>query len=177
MDIKIRSATVEDAHAIYLAQKEIACTPGYFCSSPNELSEQNVRKTIEILEPLNRLETTHQGIYLVAENEGYLVGHAFLEPLPLQSICHVAELTIVVHEGWQEKGIGMNLMRHLIDWAKQSESIEKIELNVRASNIRAISLYKKMGFMEEGRLKNRVKISSGHYIDDILMAFHIKSSL
>jgi hypothetical protein len=33
----------------------------------------------------------------------------------------------------------------VIDWAKQSETIEKIELNARASNSRAIALYKKWG--------------------------------
>jgi RimJ/RimL family protein N-acetyltransferase len=66
-------------------------------------------------------------------------------------------------------------MQCLIDWAIQSGVVEKIELNVRASNTRAIALYKKMGFVEEGRLKNRIKISNDRYIDDILMALNITS--
>lgn len=164
--MKIRKAKVTDAHAIYLAQQEIARTPGYFCSGPSELSEQNVIETIR------KLEKTHVGIYVVAEEEGQIIGHAFLEPLPLQSICHVAELSIVVHEGWQEQGIGTALMHYLIDWAKHSEMIEKIELSVRASNARAIALYKKMGFVEEGRLKNRLKIKN-RYVDDVLMALNV----
>lgn len=57
-----------------------------------------------------------------------------------------------------------------------SGSIEKIELNVRTSNVQAIALYKKMGFLEEGRLKRRFKTEIG-YIDDILMALHVKGSL
>ena len=167
MNTTIRKAKIEDAHAIVTAEKEIAETPGYFCSQPNELSEQNVIKTIK------SFSESEKGIYLVAELNGKIVGHAFLEPLHLQSICHVAQLSIGVHHGWQEKGIGTALMEQLISWAKQSETIEKIELNVRASNNRAIALYKKMEFIEEGRLKNRIKVSPNHYIDDILMALHV----
>lgn len=170
MNIQIRRATVKDAHTIVVAEKEIAQTPGYFCSQPSELSEQKVVHTIETL------EKTNKGIYLVAEKEKQIIGHALLVPLHLNFICHVGQLSIGVHKGWQEMGVGTALMQHLIDWAKQSGSIEKIELNVRASNTRAIALYRKMGFIEEGRLKNRIKINSGHYIDDILMALHTKSS-
>lgn len=168
MSVKIRKAKVEDACAIFIAEQEIAVTPGYFCSQPSELRKQNVIKMIE------KLEKNNQGIYLVAEKDGQIIGHAFLEPLHLNYICHVAQLTIGVHQGWQEKGIGTALMQHLIDWVLQSRNIEKIELNVRASNTRAIALYKKMGFVEEGRLKNRIKISNSYYIDDLLMAFYIK---
>lgn len=157
MNTTIRKAKVEDAHVIVTAEQEIAQTPGYFCSQPGELSEQNVVKMIKALSESER------GIYLVAECEGNIVGHAFLEPLHLKYICHVAQLTIGVHQGWQEKGIGAALLQRLIDWAKQSETIEKIELNVRASNSRAIALYKKMGFVEEGRLKNRIKVDANHY--------------
>ena len=34
---------------------------------------------------------------------------------------------------------------------------------------RAIFLYKKMGFIEEGVLKNNIKVGKGQYIDDIIM--------
>jgi hypothetical protein len=93
MSIQIRKARIEDAYAIFIAEQEIAKTPGYFCSQPSELSEQNVIKMIE------KLEKNNKGIYLVAEKEGQIVGHAFLEPLHLKSICHIAQLTIGVHQG------------------------------------------------------------------------------
>jgi hypothetical protein len=31
-----------------------------------------------------------------------------------------------------------------------------------------------MGFMEEGLLKNRIKVNESHYIDDVLMALSVK---
>jgi ribosomal protein S18 acetylase RimI-like enzyme len=167
MTTTIRQAKVEDAPCIAEAEREIAQEPGYFCSQPSELSDQRVKDTI------SKFLKHKAGIYLVAECEGQVVGHAFLEPLHLKSIYHVAQLTIGVHKGWQEKGIGTKLLEQLIEWARQSETIEKIELNVRASNTTAIALYKKMGFQEEGRLKNRVKVGD-QYIDDIVMALDVR---
>jgi hypothetical protein len=49
MKIKIRKAILEDALTIVNAEKEIAKTPGYFCSQPIELDEQYVTKTIKFL--------------------------------------------------------------------------------------------------------------------------------
>ena len=68
MNITIRKAKVEDAHAIVTAEQEIAKTPGYFCSQPSELSEQNVVRTIRML------SDSGKGIYLIAEREGKRVG-------------------------------------------------------------------------------------------------------
>ena len=166
MNAIIRKAELRDAASIVRAEQEIAREPGFFCSQPSELSEQNVKNTIE----------SSNGIYFVAECNGWIAGHAFLETLPLQSLKHIAQLNIAVHKGFQNRGIGTQLMDRIIEWAKESESIEKIELNVRASNAQAIALYKKMGFLEEGCLKCRVKTGS-EYLDDILMALHVKGPL
>lgn len=166
MNATIRKAELRDAASIARAEQEIAREPGFFCSQPSELSEQNVKNTIE----------SSHGVYFVAECNGCIAAHAFLEILPLQSLKHIAQLNIAVHKGFQTRGIGTQMMERIIEWAKESESIEKIELNVRASNAQAIALYKKMGFLEEGCLKRRVKTEIG-YIDDILMALHVKGSL
>jgi hypothetical protein len=64
MKATIRKATIEEALAIFTAEKEIAATPGYFYSQPNELSEQNVIKTIKFL------TESRKGICLVAERDG-----------------------------------------------------------------------------------------------------------
>lgn len=161
MNLTIRKAELKDAGCIVEAERAIAQKPGYFCSKPEELSEEAVKQTIQA--PRN--------IYLVAELDGKVVAHAFLEPHTLQSLSHVADLNIAVHLGWQGKGIGEKLLEELIKTAK-SASLEKIQLNVRASNSAAIALYKKMGFQEEGRLKKRVKIGD-QYMDDIIMGLEL----
>lgn len=162
----IRQAKIEDALIIAQAEQQIAKEPGIFCSQAAELNEENVTKTI--------LALAEKGLYIVAELDGKIVGHAFLEPFNLLSLSHAADLNIAVHLGHQNKGIGKKLLEHLIEWAKNKTSLEKIQLNVRHTNNRAISLYKKLGFVEEGRLKNRVKIQD-QYLDDIIMGLFIKN--
>lgn len=167
MNITIRQATAKDIPLLAKAVREIAATPGFLVSQPSEITEQQFLNTI------SKIVQTKAGQYLVAECDGCIIGHGFLEPLHLNAIRHVADLTLIIYAGWQDKGVGTLLLKHLIASAKSSKTIEKIELQVRASNTRAIALYKKMGFVEEGCRKKRVKVNNETYIDDILMGLFI----
>ncbi len=172
MTIVIRAARIEDASILAVAEQEIAKNPGELVSLPSELAPERFERTIA------SILHTKRGQYLIAEIDNQIVGHALLDPLPLRATQHVAHLTLVVHQNWQGQGIGKLLLESLIKWATSEVStIEKIELHVRSSNQRAISLYTKMGFCQEGCLKNRVKISKGQYVDDIVMALHVKNPL
>jgi ribosomal protein S18 acetylase RimI-like enzyme len=161
----IRNARPEDASILAEAEREIAKIPGRLASLPEELKDSAFKEKIIAL-----MDT---GIYLVAEKQGKIVGHAFLEPHKLSVTSHVVILTIAVHEGYQKQGLGKLLMIHLIQWAKENPKVEKIELQVRASNDQAIGLYKSLGFQEEGRKTKRLKLPSGKYLDDIYMAMWV----
>lgn len=45
------------------------------------------------------------------------------------------------------------------------------ELRVRSTNARAIGLYKKLGFVEEGRFRRRLRLEDGTFVDDVAMAY------
>lgn len=167
-NIQIRDATAADAPILANAERSITATPGRMVSYPEELRDEDFLSKIEFLNAHPR------GRYIVARVDGSIAGHALLEPLHRAAIAHVVSLTLAVHEGWQERGIGENLLGHLIDWATTTPGIEKIELNVRSENQRAIALYRKLGFSEEGRLQRRIKLSETQYLDDILMALFVK---
>ena len=91
--------------------------------------------------------------------------------MALQATAHVFRLTIVVHPGYLGEGIGAELMRDLLAWAEQTQRVGKIELLVRATNARAIRLYTKLGFVEEGRFRNRVRLPDDSFVDDLAMAW------
>lgn len=166
--IKIRDAQFEDALILSAAEKKITEAPGYLVSRPHEVQDSSFRQKIETLAKLLN------GKYIVAENDHNIMGHAFLDPMGLEAIQHVVRLTIAVHPDYGEKGLGELLLSYLVQWAKDEPLVEKIELNVRATNIRAIRLYQKVGFYFEGRIQNRIKDFKGNYNDDLLMGLFVK---
>jgi ribosomal protein S18 acetylase RimI-like enzyme len=163
----IRLAKPEDANVLAEAQREIAKTPRLLASRPEELKDENFR------EKIISLSQNDSGIYVVMEKDGSIVGQATLEPHKLAVTSHVVFLTIAIHIGHQGMGLGKMLMQYLIDWAKYNPKIEKFELQVRSSNTRAISLYKNLGFVEEGRKIKRLKYGENEYVDDIYMAMWV----
>ncbi len=169
--IQIRNAQPNDASILAAAEKAIAAIPGFLVSKPEEIHSQNFHKRIA------ELNSIPNGKYIVAEQNGDLVGHAMLDPMGLKAIEHVVRLTIAVHPGYEEKGIGEQLLTHLIDWAKSNPAVKKIELNVRSCNTRAIRLYQKLGFNIEGRIRNRVRISDNEFVDDLEMGLFVKDNV
>jgi RimJ/RimL family protein N-acetyltransferase len=159
----IRKAVVEDAASLVAAEQETARTPGLLVSRSHELTRAAFEQKI--------VELGASGRYVVAEKDGQLVGHALLDPMPLEAISHVFRLTIVVHPDYLGKGIGAALMRDLLAWAEQTPRLGKIELLVRATNARAIHLYTMLGFVVEGRFRNRVRLPDGSFVDDLAMAW------
>lgn len=149
------------------AERAIARTPGLLASRPEELQDEDFKQKILLL---SQSET---GLFVVAEQDGTLVGHAILDPLKLAVTAHVVVLTIAVHAGYQGRGVGRKLMEHLISWARANPKVDKFELQVRSSNERAIALYKSLGFKEEGRKTRRLKYGPGSYLDDIYMALWV----
>jgi RimJ/RimL family protein N-acetyltransferase len=164
--MNIRAAQESDAEVLAEAEYQTALVEeGLLVAKPYEIPVTAFRSKIR--------ELAAHGLYAVLESEGRPIGHLILEPLGLESIGHVAQLTVVVHPGHTGKGHGRALMRHAITWTRQSDQIEKIELRVRSTNARAIALYESLGFVREGVLRNRVKLQSG-YADDICMALFVR---
>jgi putative acetyltransferase len=163
----IREARQEDAPLLAAAQRAIARVPGKLASRPDEIHDDGLRQTIA------HLRDPRRGVFLVAERAGSLVGHAFLESLPLAATAHVVRLTMAVHQGHERQGVGRTLMNELVGWARSSAHVEKVELQVRSSNEPAIALYRSVGFVEEGRKTKRLKIGPNAYLDDVYMALWV----
>lgn len=105
---------------------------------------------------------------VVAELDGDVVGHAGLILLRGRRQ-HVADIGIGVDEDFQGRGIGGKLMEALLDLADNWYNIARVELTVYADNAGAIHLYKKLGFVEEGRHRGYA-FREGEYVDALSMA-------
>ncbi|TNJ24942.1 GNAT family N-acetyltransferase [Aeromonas sobria] len=115
-----------------------------------------------------RLENT-QAISLVAEVDGELVGHFVLEAESSPRRKHVAGIAMGVRDDWAGKGVGSALMAAAMDLADNWLNLHRIELTVYADNAAALALYRKFGFVEEGRARDYA-FRQGRYVDALYMA-------
>lgn len=85
--------------------------------------------------------------YFVAKENGEIISYG-----GIWNVSGEGQITnIAVHPDMRKKGIASKILEELI---KTAESCEKIFLEVRVSNIAAISLYEKYGFKRCGVRKN-----------------------
>lgn len=105
---------------------------------------------------------------LVALHEGKVIGWCDISSLDRPVFAHIGSLGIGVIDGYRGMGVGRALMKTALAEAKQ-KGLTRIELTVREENIRAINLYKDLGFVTEGIHKNAVCIN-GKYENHIFMA-------
>lgn len=109
------------------------------------------------------------GIVLVAvDADDRVAGWCDIQRRTREGFRHVGRLGIGMLAEVRGRGLGRRLMREAIDAARRL-GMERIELDVFASNTRAIALYESFGFQHEG-LKRRVRKLDGVYGDDVLMA-------
>lgn len=95
-------------------------------------------------------------ILLVAILNDRIVGNLSFRGGSSKKFHHTGEFGVQVLRDYWNLGIGKELIKHLINWAKENKSISKISLRVRSDNQNAIHVYKKLGFNEEGNLKNEM---------------------
>ena len=106
--------------------------------------------------------------HLLAVDGDRIVGSLSIRRDDHPATWHVATLGMFVISTHRGRGIGSGLMREALRWARE-HGVERVELTVYPHNEPAIALYRRFGFVEEGRLIRHAKKSYG-YEDEILMA-------
>lgn len=87
----------------------------------------------------------HDTLFLVAEEEGTIIGFA-----GVMMVLDEAELTnVAVMKSHQKQGVGRLLIESLMRLLAELE-VERLHLEVRVSNDKAISLYRQIGFEDVG---------------------------
>jgi ribosomal protein S18 acetylase RimI-like enzyme len=133
----------------------------------------DVRVTLGEYRRRFRRSWTHEEAHVLALEGGGIVGFVGLSREQNPVTRHVATLGIAVSQDHRRRGIGTSLMGTAMAWAR-SVGVEKLLLSVYPGNDAAISLYRRLGFVEEGRLSRQSRKSYG-YEDEILMALWLGS--
>ncbi len=115
---------------------------------------------------------SENSILLVAEYNDKLIGNIDITGSTRKKMHHTAMLGMGIKEEWRNEGLGKILIECVLDWAKQHSELKIIWLDVYASNVLGVNLYKKMGFEVSGVVKDF--FLEGHaYIDKIQMYKHL----
>ncbi len=111
---------------------------------------------------------SERSIFLLAEAEGKIVGFTRLVGNNLNRFRHKADFGICILKEYWGYGIGRVLLENILICA-DSSGVEKISLTVVEANTKAIQLYKKYGFAQEGLLiKDRIH-KDGNYYNTVIM--------
>lgn len=163
-EIIIKEAKKEDAQAMIDFYNIVGGQTDFLLFGKNEFNR-------ELKDYENYIESTikeDNSIILVATIDDQIKSIASINSNKKSRTKHVGTLGIVVEEQYCGLGLGRKLIDYLIDWAKSNGITKKISLLTRQDNIRAIELYKKIGFEEEGMLRKDNYID-GVYHNTIMM--------
>ncbi|MCC3355553.1 GNAT family N-acetyltransferase [Bacillus sp. REN16] len=169
MDIQIRPANEEDALHLIEHTKIVLNESTYMLTSPEEF---NI--TVEAEEKWIEGYSKPGNLIIVADIDGKIVGSLSFQTSKRKRLSHLGYFGISIQEAYCNKGIGSKLMEYLLEWARTEPGLEKVCLEVFSHNKIAIHLYKKFGFIEEGRKVKFVKFSDTHYEDEIIMYKFVK---
>ena len=108
---------------------------------------------------------------LVAVAGGEIIGSLHVDA----SRFGFGEIGMAVSRQWRGRGVGSALLASAIDWAR-SRGLHKLSLGVFPHNAAAIALYRRFGFIEEGRRVQHIRRASGELWDVIDMGLQLSQA-
>jgi RimJ/RimL family protein N-acetyltransferase len=105
--------------------------------------------------------------WFAVEADGELIGQGGL--YRIDHFNRRCELGIALGRVFWGKGLGQDAVRTLVDYAFTHLNLHRVALQVLADDARAVGAYRKVGFVEEGRLRQQAWVG-GRFEDELLMA-------
>ena len=158
--VEVRDARPSDARGWVRHIADVAAEGRYIRTEDVRWTPRQMRKRF-------RRARTRDELNMVALVDGRVIGSLWVGRETNPVTHHVASLGMSVDKEWRGHGVGSALMSQAFRWARWA-GIEKLALTVYPHNDRAQNLYKKFGFLEEGRLTGHSKKAYG-YEDEIVM--------
>jgi RimJ/RimL family protein N-acetyltransferase len=114
-----------------------------------------------------KMMSFESAFFAIETKEGRHIGNTNLFNVQPENRC--AELGIMIGEKdcWS-RGFGSDALRTLLGFAFGEMNLHRVGLNTYAYNERGIACYRKVGFVEEGRIRERI-YREGAYHDMLWM--------
>jgi len=167
-EIVIRKAVKKDAQAIIDYCNVVGGESDNLLFGKNEFG-MTLKQEEQFIEESKNSKTA--GLFIALIN-GEIASLLSLSTPARQRVAHTSEIGLTVRKKFWGLGIATHMLEWIIEFAKSSKQIEIISLAVRADNLAAQGLYKKMGFVVIGRYPKFIKIKDEYY-DNILMNLYL----
>lgn len=145
-EIILRPAVVSDGEKL-LEYKAIVATESENLTFNEEEAERDIERERSNIMSFSESDNSSM---TVATYEDEIIGLIVFVGGKRARLKHVGSMGITVKSKFWGRGVGGCLIEFLINWAKDTKIIRKINLQVRIDNEKAIKLYLKHGFEKEG---------------------------
>ena len=168
--IEVREVTVKDAKNLLEFCNQVGSETDNL-SYGSEGMGLSVAEEEKILAKFQNAKTCH---FLLAEENGQIVGTCNCRSFRKKRLSHRVEIGIAVKKAYWNKGIGRKLLTRLIDLSRQS-GLKILSLEVRTDNKGAIHLYESLGFRRIKTFEGFMEIDGKSIDFDIMELFLEKS--
>lgn len=101
-------------------------------------------------------------LWLALGPTGNIAGHIDLRARPESAAAHRAMLGMGVQRLYQRRGLGMQLVGTVVEWARKA-GIDWLDLEVLADNRPAVGLYLRAEFRMIARIEDMVRVDGASY--------------
>ena len=164
-DLLIREAEVEDATELIALLDQIGQESNFTSLDENGISMAESEMQIFI----DKQAQSENQITLLAFLNDELAGIINVTADQRPRVRHIGDIFLGIKKTFWGSGLGSILMEEVIEWAKTSGVIRRLQLTVQKRNLAAIHLYEKMGFITEGLQERGACIERGEFLDVYLM--------
>ncbi|QAV33347.1 Protein N-acetyltransferase, RimJ/RimL family [Fervidobacterium changbaicum] len=141
------------------------------------INDEKTKEYLSLVLPMNQYlkeewikkdAISHNQLNFSIEVNGNLVGSAGL--MRIDWVARSAEYGIAIFDSnYWNKGIGTEVTQMMLKYAFEYLNLNRIWLRVFENNQRAIRVYEKCGFIQEGRMR-QARYFKGQYFDIVLMS-------
>ena len=163
--LTIDRPTADDAAEILELMKVIGGESDNLTFDERGFYNMTVQEEADLLE---KKRSSDREAFFVARKAGKIVGMAHYTAFEKERMSHRGTIGICIRKSACGQGIGTALMKHLLEFAKDTVKSEVASLEVRCDNVAAIGLYEKLGFEKVGRFKGFFKVR-GTLVDFYIM--------
>lgn len=168
--VLVREVESRDGPGMVQLRREVAHERAYTLLEPDEVDarEPGMLRDLSVNDP-NELRLLAR----CGERDDDVIADLTLGTRSFRRIAHVAKLGMEIRKDYRGAGLGDAMLRIALAWAAAHPIISRVELQVFADNARALALYRKHGFVEEGRRRKYMHVGD-RYLDDLIMGTFVK---